>query len=319
MADSANITEYLRTNHNYIVEGWLLELSAIIHGPVIFVFHDPMGADEESAFQIKDDTRDYHDIAIPLCDWLRNNKICNKCIKEKCCDQHDVFAARMVYQQFTPNPPKLDKGWKHYINGLTGNDNDLEGIQLFTYPCPLTGLIEWAIPLFVNEEFAGVIITGQYERDGVRKSVKEIREQLISQYKVPDAEKIDVNEIIDKKGIPEPQIGDKERDEFFIKISQIQNSINEEYKEVVAYRIQGIQSKLLDMIWDKDGFYPETYELDMKSILGIEPRFQAARTCLVDCAIYLKRILRLDSLIVFMPSWNLDRLDSSDTFASIQQ
>lgn len=165
-------------------------------------------------------------------------------------------------------------------------------ITIYRYFCKYTRLAEWIIPIYLNYDCCGVILTGQLKHitwepptcDEIEADSKSY-EELINKIQISD----------------EPEIGSSDMNEFAQLVAQLQRYINDSYETKCRQTERIVQEELLNKIWGRDNVYPKARTLRFREIHDMLDRYRFVRTNLFDSAILLREIFQLDEIAVFKP------------------
>lgn len=276
------------------MRGWVSELSPLIGNPVIFL--RPEG--ETGSFVPIEETRDYNSTACQLCVAIRSSSESNLA-RETFCNRFDNCAATKLFSLEDSawiEPPSLRDWEEHEHSALPGG-------KWYSYSCPLIGFTEWIIPVRVKGKIAGAFISGQF-RGGKHSPFSG--EQILKNYAegFPQgnlsftAEEIDM---MTRNATAEPDHHGEKVDGFFTHIAEIQQAIDTAYDKEALYSAREVQRKMLQLVWDEEGHYPEALNLGTDTLLTIKSRFRALRSNLFDSLIYLREKLDLVGVTVFKP------------------
>ena len=160
----------LEDNHDSFILGWLSGLMGALESPVVLWYkrkdpNEPHAAAEGDGLATvgrqNGDERDYQREACALCLAIRSYKGTTDLL----CGCYDKAACMLAYKE---NNAGFDDFLGTPIDTTTWESISHESTSMpyYRYRCPLTNLEEWAVPIYVRKQLAGVFITGQFLHEG---------------------------------------------------------------------------------------------------------------------------------------------------------
>jgi len=278
------------------IQGWLSELTDILGFPILYIQKE-----ESGEWKLTEETaRDYEKVS-HFCSVLRGTVLPSLGKTPKTwlaneCNDRDREAAECIYQHLY-NQKELPEGWK-----TSHHNPDWKKCVYFQYVCGSTGFTEWAIPIRINRNFVGVLITGQFQGEtfDMEKSADEL-ERCLQTYGVPEDKRRNIMKSFRDYKRPMP-IKEK-ADEFFNCVHDRLATLNDLFKKERDRKVQEVQSKVLSYITDASGRNVSSFDSqEEQHDNGYADRFRAVRTNFFEGLFIAKKAFNVRRMEVFKPS-----------------
>ena len=161
----------------------------------------------------------------------------------------------------------------------------------YRYNCSVMGLMEWIIPLFINDICVGAFISGRFYNGDQEKWAENIHSALLKNH--PDeASKFTVDIIKEKCEMPKPEPDDVEKDRLFKRVAKMQECMQNDYDNELARREKLVLGHLISII---DG--NESKKTNIPE--SITERFEYSRELLNDSLEVIRDIFNFSECVVF--------------------